>query len=186
MTKQILFVQGGGEGVHDEWDNRLVASLERELGPGYEIRYPHMPNEGDPSYGAWKAKLVTEIEALEEGSILVGHSVGGTILINAIAERPPKRKLAGVFLIAAPFVGGGGWPSADINPPKDMGARLPAGVPIHLYHGSADETAPIAHLALYAKALPQAHVRCLEGRQHQLNDDLSEVARDIRALSQHR
>jgi predicted alpha/beta hydrolase family esterase len=180
MTKQILFVQGGGEGTHDEWDNRLVASLKRELGPGYEIRYPYMPNEGDPSYDAWKVKLLNEIEALEDGAILVGHSLGGTILINAIAEQPPKRKLAGIFLIAAPFVGGGGWPSEDINPPKGMGARLPAGVPVYLYHGSADETAPIAHLALYAEAFPRAHVRRLEGRDHQLNEDLSEIACDIR------
>ena len=24
---QILFIQGGGAGTHDEWDNKLVASL---------------------------------------------------------------------------------------------------------------------------------------------------------------
>jgi hypothetical protein len=27
MTKQILFIQGGGAGAHDEWDSKLVASL---------------------------------------------------------------------------------------------------------------------------------------------------------------
>lgn len=182
MRKQILFVQGGGEGAHDEWDNKLVASLKRELGPGYEIRYPRMPNEGSPIYDAWKVKLVKEIEALENGAILVGHSIGGTILIDVIAKQPPARMLAGTFLIAAPFIGGGGWPSEDINPTEDIGARLSSDVPIYLYHGTADETAPIAHLALYAKALPQAHVSRLEGRNHQLNDDLSEVAYDIRAL----
>ena len=32
MTKQVLFIQGGGEGTHDDWDNKLVESLERELG----------------------------------------------------------------------------------------------------------------------------------------------------------
>ena len=31
--RQVLFVQGGGEGVHDAWDNRLVDSLGGELGP---------------------------------------------------------------------------------------------------------------------------------------------------------
>jgi hypothetical protein len=29
---EVLFVQGGG-GTHDKWDNKLVESLERELGP---------------------------------------------------------------------------------------------------------------------------------------------------------
>jgi hypothetical protein len=47
MTK-VLFVQGGGKNVHDQWDNKLVDSLKRNLGPDYEIRYPRMPNEADP------------------------------------------------------------------------------------------------------------------------------------------
>ena len=47
-TKQLLFVQGGGKGTHDAWDNKLVASLEQALGPDYAIRYPRMPDEGDP------------------------------------------------------------------------------------------------------------------------------------------
>ena len=33
----VLFVQGGGAGSHDEWDDRLVDSLRRELGDGYDL-----------------------------------------------------------------------------------------------------------------------------------------------------
>ena len=113
---------------------------------------------------------------------LVGHSVGGTILINALAENRPDRKLSGVFLVAAPFVGAGGWPSEDITPSPELGARLPEATPIYLYHGSADDTAPFAHIDLYARAIPYALVRRLEGRNHQLDDDLAEVAADVRAL----
>ena len=182
MTKQILFIQGGGAGTHDEWDNKLVASLARELRQDYDIRYPRMPNEADPSYPAWKAALAHEIAALDDAAILVGHSMGGTILINALAEQAPERKLGGIFLIAAPFVGPGGWPSDDLKPKRDLGARLPRATPIYLYHGSEDDTAPYAHVDLYKQAIPQAHVRKLEGRDHQLNDDLSEVAADIRRI----
>jgi len=183
MQKQVLFIQGGGAGVHDEWDNKLVDSLRRELGPGYDVRYPRMPNEADPGYAVWKAALAEEIVRLDDGAILIGHSVGGTILINALAETPPKRKLAGVFLVATPFVGAGGWPSGDIKPTADLGARLPPKTPIHLYHGSADDTAPLAHVDLYERAIPGAIVHRLHGRDHQLNDDLTEVAAAIRALT---
>ena len=55
-----------------------------------------MPNEADPSYAAWAATLSKEIDALEDGAILIGHSIGGTVLIHALAEAPPKRKPAGV------------------------------------------------------------------------------------------
>ena len=54
MTRQVLFIQGGGDGVHDKWDDKLVNSPSNELGPGYTIRYPVMPNEADPSpYDCW-------------------------------------------------------------------------------------------------------------------------------------
>jgi predicted alpha/beta hydrolase family esterase len=181
MTKQVLFVQGGGDGTHDDWDNKLVESLSKELGPGYEIRYPVMPNEANPSYAAWKAVLEREIAMLRPGAIFVGHSVGGTILINVLAELAPKRAGA-IFLIAAPFVGEGGWSSEDIEPRPDVAIRLPKGVPVFLYHGSEDEIAPFAHVGLYAETIPGAHVRCLHGRDHQLNNNLSEVANDIREL----
>jgi predicted alpha/beta hydrolase family esterase len=183
MKKHVLFIQGGGAGVHDEWDNRLVDSLRRELGAGYDVRYPRMPEEAEPSYARWKAALAEEIAGLDDGAILVGHSIGGTILISALAEAPPKRKLAGVILIAAPFVGAGGWPSEDIRPMADLGARLPAKTPIHLYHGSKDDTAPLAHVDLYARAIPGAIVHRLAGRDHQLDGDLTEVAAGVRALT---
>ena len=182
MTTQILFIQGGGAGTHDDWDRKLVANLTRELGQGYDIRYPRMPNEGNPSYPAWKAALEHEVAALDDAAILVGHSVGGTILINALAEHTPERNFAGVFLISAPFVGPGGWPSEDIEVKPDLGARLPRATPIYLYHGDADDTAPCAHLDLYKQAIPHARLCRLAGRDHQLNDDLSEVAADIRSI----
>ena len=182
MKKQVLFIQGGGAGAHDEWDRKLVDSLKRELGPRYDVRYPRMPNEADPHYAKWKAALAEEIAGLDDGAILMGHSIGGTILINALAEAPPNQTLAGVFLIAAPFIGAGGWPSEEIKPMADLGARLPAKTPIYLYHGSKDETAPCAHVDLYEGAIPGAIVHRLDGRNHQLNDDLAEVAAGVRAL----
>jgi predicted alpha/beta hydrolase family esterase len=181
MTAHILFIQGGGAGTHDEWDNKLVDSLRRELGSGYDIRYPRMPNEADPNYAVWKAALEKEIAALDDGAIVMGHSVGGTILINALAEAPPKQKLAGVFLIAAPYVGAGGWPSDDIST-ANLGARLPPKTQVYLYHGRTDDTVPVAHADLYAGTIPGAIVSRLPNRDHQLNNDLAEVAADIRAL----
>jgi pimeloyl-ACP methyl ester carboxylesterase len=183
MRPQVLFVQGGGERVHDEWDSKLVASLRTELGRDYEVRYPRMPNEDDPSYATWAAALEKELAGLDEGAILVGHSIGGTILINALAEHPPGRDLGAIVLIAAPFVGDGGWQSDDWTPQSLLGAKLPRGVPIYLFHGLADATAPASHAELYAQAIPQAHLRRLPDRDHQLNNDLSEVAALIRSLA---
>lgn len=180
---QLLFVQGGGARVHDEWDDKLVESLRRELGPSYEVRYPRMPNEDDPSYAAWKAALQKEFASLNDGAIVVGHSIGGTILINVLAEHSVERKLRAIFLLAAPFVGEGGWQPDDWQPQREIGRKLPAGIPVYIYHGLADDTAPPSHAALYAQAIPQAHVFHLPGRDHQLSNDLREIAAVINALT---
>ena len=183
--RQVLFIQGGGSGAHDDWDARLVESLRRELGDRYEVRYPRMPDEDDPSYARWSAAIRRELASMADGgdgadgAVVIGHSVGGTILVHALAEHPPERRLGGIVLIAAPFVGPGGWPGDGFEPPDDLGARLPRGVPVHVFHGLDDETAPPSHADLYARVLPQARVHRLPGRDHQLNDDLTEVATAI-------
>jgi len=168
--------------VHDQWDNHLVDSLRDELGPSYEIRYPVMPNEADPKYADWKPALDAELTALEPGAVVVGHSVGGTILIHALASSTTRHDLRAICLISAPFVGPGGWDQGDIEPQPNLADRLPRDVPVFLYHGTDDEEVPFAHLELYARLIPRAHVRRLTGRDHQLNNRLTEVAADIRGL----
>lgn len=182
MRRQLLFIQGGGEGAHDRWDDKLVASLARALGADWEIRYPRMPDEGDPHYAAWKAAIGREIAGLDAGAVVVGHSIGGTMLIHALAEAPPAVWPAAVVLVAAPYVGAGGWPAGEIAETRGIGARLPAGVPVHVFHGDADDTAPVAHAALWARAVPGAAVHLLAGRGHQLGEDLREVAGVIAGL----
>lgn len=182
MKKKLLFIQGGGgHAVHDEWDNKLVEGLKRKLGPDYTIRYPRMPNEDDPKFGPWKAALRKELGKLDDGDVVVGHSIGATMLIHTLAEEPSTRAPSGIFLISAPFFGEGGWPSDEIEPHPKLGAKLPAHTPVFLYQAGADQTVPAAHVELYKKAIPQAVVRTLQGRDHQLDNDMCEVAADVTA-----
>jgi len=181
-SRQVLFIQGAGAGTHDDWDDKLVDSLQRELGDDVEIRYPRMPGEDDPSYAAWGPDLGRELATLEDGAIVVGHSVGGTMLIHALAEQPPDVDVAAIVLIAAPFAGEGGWPGEEFELSRDLGSRLPPGVPVHVFHGLGDDTVPPTHADLYARAIPQAQLHLLPGRGHQLDDDLTDVARLIRLL----
>jgi predicted alpha/beta hydrolase family esterase len=182
VKRQVLFVQGGGPDVHDGWDVRLVESLRGELGPKYEVRYPRMPNEAEPDYDTWKAAIEKELSAMDDGAVLVGHSLGGTILINALAEGLPPRKLGAIFLVSAPFFGEGGWQADDLKSGRALGEKLPKDTPIHLYHGLADAEVPPSHAELYARAIPQARLWRVAGRDHQFNDDLSDVAAAIKSL----
>src|SRR5258706_12676703 len=110
MKQQVLFIQGGGEGAH-RVDAALVADLRKKLASDYVVHYPVMPDEGSPDYRRWSERILDEFAALGDGTILVAHSVGATILVNALAETSPSQRIDGLFLIAAPFVGEGGWSS---------------------------------------------------------------------------
>lgn len=145
------------------------------------MRYPRMPDEDDPTYVRWSAAIGRELAGVAEGGVVVGHSVGGTILIATLLDQAGTSRLSDVVLISAPFVGEGGWPGDGFELPGDLGARLPSRLRVHVFHGLVDETAPPAHAHLYARAIPQARVHLLPGRDHQLNDDLTEVARAIAA-----
>jgi uncharacterized protein len=181
MPKRVLFVQGGSQGAYAA-DSKLVANLEEKLGPDYAVRYPAMPNEDDPDYEAWKRLISKELASMGDDAILIGHSIGASVVIKMLAG-DLKHSLAGVFLIATPFWHDHEvWRWKEVELPTDVAALIPTEIPVFLYHGRADETVPFSHLEMYVKAFPRAIVRRLENRNHQLNDDLREVAHDIRSL----
>jgi pimeloyl-ACP methyl ester carboxylesterase len=62
----------------------------------------------------------------------VGHSAGGLHLLLTLAATPDPPPLAGLFLIAAPFCGRGGWEIEGYDLPRDLAQRLAAGLPVRL------------------------------------------------------
>lgn len=181
MKGQILFIHGGGEGAHEE-DKKMAAGLRDALGDGYNVRTPKMPDEDSPEYGAWKGRITEELAAMDGEVILVGHSLGASILVKYLSEEEPRKPVAGLFLIAPPYWGTEDWEVAEYELRKDFAATLPEDAPIFLYHSRDDEWVPFAHLALYAEKLPHATIREFDGRGHQFEGGLSEVARDIENL----
>jgi alpha-beta hydrolase superfamily lysophospholipase len=81
---------------------------------------------------------------LGDGVCLVGHSVGGAILMDYLAGGTVEERPAAVFLIATPFIGDGGWPSDGLRPTK-MAVELHDGAPLYFYQDGDDETVPVSH-----------------------------------------
>ena len=143
-----------------------------------------MPNDAEPDYQSWKRIIIAEARDMGEGAILVGHSIGASVLIKVLTEPEPTPPIAGVFLVAAPFWHDHKvWHWDDVTLSADVAEHYPRNMPLFVYHGEDDETVPLEHAAMYEKVLPQAQVRRLSGRDHQLNEDMKEVARDIAALT---
>ncbi|MEO7779994.1 MAG: alpha/beta hydrolase [Fibrobacteria bacterium] len=174
----MLFVQGGGEGAHDA-DALLAASLERDLGGGYQVRYPRMPDEAAPEAGSWTRRISGEISRLGEEAILVGHSLGGAMLLKYLSRAKAKQRIAGLFLIAAPAWDGKSWDFDLLKLPDGIEDKLASIPRLFLYHSRDDAVVPFEHLALHKANIPKATVRAVNGRGHQFGNDLSVVARDI-------
>lgn len=181
MAHQVLFIQGAGEGAYRE-DEKLADSLRQTLGADYDVRYPRMPDEDNAPYEQWKQHVETELITMSGPVILVGHSVGASILAKCLTEIDIDRPVAGIFLMSTPFWGGDGWQYEgyqQLELPNDFAARLPQDAPVFLYHSQDDEIVPFRHLALYARLLPKATARAFESGGHQLNNDLTVIAKDI-------
>jgi len=181
VTKtDVLYVQGGGKGAHDE-DAALAASLQRALGGEYDVHFPRMPDESDPNVTSWKRKISAELSRLHGQVLLVGHSIGGSIVLKYLAEEEVKIPIAGLFLLAAPSWTEDQWNFEDLKLPRDIAQRLASIPRIYLYHSRDDAVVPFAHLALHAARLPHATVRAVDGRGHQFGSDLTDIAGDIRS-----
>jgi predicted alpha/beta hydrolase family esterase len=184
MNKHVLFIHGAGEGAYKE-DALLTKNLQKELGSDYDVRYPAMPDEANAPYDLWKQKIEKEITVMRKPVVLVGHSVGASHLAKILTEIGMTTSIIGIFLLDAPFWGDEGWlyeGYKDLELPKDVASKFPKDASVFLYHTRDDEIVPFSHLALYAKLLPRAIIREIDKGGHQLNNDLSQVAKDIKLL----
>jgi len=181
MKKQVLFIQGAGEGAYEE-DKKLAASLQDALGTEYHVLYPQMPNEESPEDKAWMTQISKELAALDGKVIVVGHSAGGAVLLKYLLKENVAKPIAGIFLISIPHWGPEDDEAGEYTLQEGFASQLPKRVPIFLYHSRDDEWVPFTHLAMFAEKIPQATMREFDRRGHQFNNDLSEIAEDITSL----
>jgi predicted alpha/beta hydrolase family esterase len=180
--KEVLFIHGGGDGGY-EADEELAASLRKHLGANYNVRYPKMPADtASPDFG-WGEKIGSQIAAIPGEILLVGHSLGASMLLKYLTENEVPHRIRGVFLLATPFWSGGEDWQKGLKLREDFTSALPKDLPIFFYHSRDDKEIAISHLAAYETKLPQAVIRVPATGGHQFKNDLRIVARDIRRLS---
>lgn len=181
MTRQILFIQGGGDGGY-EADLLLVHSLQENLGNEYEINYPELKSdETAPDFG-WIRQINQKVLQSKSDVILVAHSLGASMVLKYLSEHPVDKKIKGAFLIATPFWSGNEDWKTGLKLKKNFANKLPGELPLYFYHCKDDESAPFSHFGLYKQKITQAIFREIKIGGHQIGNDLTLVANDIKAL----
>ena len=180
--KNILFIQGGGDGGYD-FDKKLVNSLQASLGSNFTVHYPRLrTDESLPDLG-WLQQIGKEFFGINGEIVLVGHSLGASMLLKFISENEIKNKISGIFLISTPYWSGAEDWIQGLKLKVDFADKLSKDVPVFLYHCRDDKEVPFEHLLLYEQKLSHATIRKKENGGHQLNNDLTIIAQDIKSLS---
>jgi predicted alpha/beta hydrolase family esterase len=164
MTTCVLVIQG--DGAHAE-DKLLADSLKRALSPDYDVRYPRMPDESNPSVEVWGEKISSELSKVSGRVILVAHSVGGSILLQYLCDAKFEHSVAGLFVLAAPTWDDNQWNFDDLKLPRKIAEKLALIPRVFFYHCRDDEIVPFTHLALHAEQIPQAITRAFSHGGHQ-------------------
>ena len=178
----VLFVQGAGENAHTA--DRLVADeLAGALGDHFHVVFPRVTDEADPDRDAWKRAIAADARRAS-AAIVVAHSAGAANVADMLAEGRWSEfpGVRGLFLLAPPFIGPGGWAFDGFHFDHATSRQALGGTPLHFYFGSADETVPPAHAALYQAVFPDAAFHRLKDCDHQFGGHLVRLAQDIRRL----
>lgn len=154
-----------------KWRDRYEEFLEED----WLVIRPQMPSPRNAKYIEWELWFEKYIPYIEDGVILVGHSLGATFLTQYLSEKRFPKEIASLHLVAPEFSGKGGFGlKSDF-----VLQRNPTGS-IYVYHSKDDSVVPFADAEKFKQALPEAELVVFEDRGHFLQEDFPELIERIK------
>ncbi|WP_339216495.1 alpha/beta hydrolase [Ornithinibacillus sp. FSL M8-0202] len=183
MNPALMFIHSAGPQGENQGSYNLIKYVHNRLGNNAEVISPKMPTPEDPKYSDWKNELDKALAKHSGGIVLVGHSLGGSVLLKYFSEEVYHVKVLGLFIVAAPFWGkDDDWQRKDFFLQETFEQHLKEIPHIFLYHSRDEEIVPLSHHSVLAEKLPQSTCRILDGSDHLFENGLPELVRDIRRL----
>ncbi len=183
MNKQIFFAHSGGpQGKPGRGSYDFVQRLREELEPEYTIHDPVIEDPDSPTYEMWETMLDRELCGINGHVILIGHSLGGSVLAKYLSEKACRFQTAGLFLVAAPWWSLDGWIAEEFA--LDAGSqKQQSPIPmVRIYHCTHDPVVPFAHAKIYKMIYPEAFLHELSGTDHVFADGLPLLVEHIKSL----
>jgi uncharacterized protein len=182
MNKQIFFAHSGGpQGKPGRGSYDLVQWLREMLEPEYTIHDPVIEDPDAPTYEMWESVLDRELCGINENLSLIGHSLGGSVLAKYLSEKACRFQTAGLFLVAAPWWGLGGWDAEEFTLDAGSQKKLSPIPMVQIYHCTDDPVVPFRHAKLYQKIFPNAFLHELSGNDHVFSDGLPLLVEHIKS-----
>lgn len=158
-----------------KWNKRYREFLNQDQ---FEIILPMMPLGWRANYDDWKIWFERHFEFLNDGVILVGHSLGGNFLAKYLYENVLPISVKQLHLVA---------PShskfednfAIKGKPKKFSENSIGEV--YIYHSTDDEVVPISESEKYHTELPNSQFHRFADRGHFLEEEFPELFENIKS-----
>lgn len=154
--------------------------LQQALGAGYQVLIPSMPNTTNAKYTEWELYFTRVCEVLEDGCVLIGHSLGGIFLANYLSKHPLPFKPAATILLAAPFRNEDSESLGDfkLDGLSDLFSEQAGAV--HIIGAYDDPVIAPADFDAYKAVLPQATAHEISAPDHYVRSAFPELVSLIR------
>lgn len=114
---RVVIAHGWAEGPDDGWIGWLVQELRQR---GIEVAAPAFPEPKKPHIRAWLEELGKAVGELDEGLILVGHSLGVPLILRFLSDYPDPKPISGLIAVAGVVDAPVGRPNRLFDPPLDF------------------------------------------------------------------
>jgi predicted alpha/beta hydrolase family esterase len=197
--QQVIIIHGGtsyadyGNFLNDLATKKLYADrftfkpmwkelLQEELGDSYQVLLPSMPNKTNAKYSEWEIWFRHFTEMIEDGCILIGHSLGAIFLAKYLSENIFPRTIKATILVAAPY---DDEETEDLTDFKLDGVsdlfKEQAGE-VFFFFGSDDPVISAGEIDKYKKDLPEATFSIIPAPDHFVRQDFPELTALIKEL----
>ncbi len=174
LRRDLVFIHSAGPQDGQKGSSGLISRLNEALGGAYHIIAPAMPDPERPDIDAWLSGIDQAVSQAKSGAVLVGHSLGGSSILQYLARNPEiwreNNRFAAVFSIAAPFWGLEDWEVTDFALSKDELGVLADCNPMHFCHSKDDKIVGFSHCQTYLDRLPNANQITLNTAGHMMLD----------------
>jgi predicted alpha/beta hydrolase family esterase len=139
----------------------------------YEIIIPMMPSKYNAHYNEWKIWFEKIFPFLNDGVILIGHSLGGVFLAKYLSENNFKFKIKQIHLVAPVYNMNGEVGDFILN--TFPGKFMDNVNEVHIYHSADDSVVPISESEKYIEKIPTAKFHRFTDRGHFLDETFPEL-----------
>ncbi len=198
INQQVVVIHGGNafDNYQDYLDNlkKKEISLEKlylrgwkenlgnDLGEGFDVLAPRMPNSQNARYLEWKIWFEKIIPFLDDNLIFIGHSLGGIFLVKYLTENNYPKKIKAVLLVGIPYNTPTRHPLADFNITKPLANFTRQAGKIVIFHSKDDKIVPFSNAKQFLKEIPNAVFNSFKDRGHFNQETFPEIIKLIKNL----